>query len=277
MALSEEAKSRLVGLWGSYDFWLIRDRHFLTASDMVERFLEKYQASWPKSRCPADTELASHPKSVRSLLTEWAEHKLTRVRESDSAETIRTHIMFKQLLFGPRESINFGSSGTNWKSKAEIAKELDLYRPWSVAHAAAVFGDRKQLRRHMEAIVKDTGSPSEQHFFEEWWELTKDMDRPMLFPQVHGHTSGKFWLKLSEDQVIPLHFDFGFVNVVKMSKVLVECDSRRYHSDDVRYQSDRDRQNVAAREGWSVRRFTYEDIMRRTAECFANLDDDLYY
>jgi hypothetical protein len=277
MALSEEARGRLVGLWGSYDFCLIRDRHFVTASDMVERFLEKYQASWPKSRHPVDAELANHPNSVRRLLTEWAEHKVAKVAESDSAETIRTHIMCKQLLYGRSQSINFGSMGTNWKTKAEIARELALYRPWSVAHAAAVLGDRKKLRRQMEAIVKVSGSPSEQRFFDAWWELTDDMDRPMLFPQVQGHTSGKFWLNVSEKRVVPIHFDFGFINVVTRSKVLVECDSRKYHSDEARYQSDRDRQNVAAKGGWSVRRFTYEDIMKRTTQCFDNLVDDLSY
>jgi len=277
MALSDEARSRLVGLWGSYDFWLIRDRHFITASDIVERFLEKYQASWPKSRHPADDELANRPTSVRKLITEWAQHKVSKIDESDSAETIRTHIMSKQLLYGRSQSINFGSIGTNWKTKAEIAQELALYRPWSVAHAAAVLGDRKTLRRQMEAIAKASGSPSEQRFFETWWELTDDEDRPMLFPQVHGHTSGKFWLNISEKQVVALHFDFGLINVVRKSKVLVECDSRKYHSAERQYQSDRDRQNVAEKQGWSVRRFTYEDIMKRTTQCFDNLADDLAY
>jgi len=277
MALSEEARGRLVGLWGSYDFFLIRDRHFVNASDMVERFLEKYQASWPKSRHPADDELANHPTSVRRLITEWADQKLSKVAESDSAETIRTHIMCKQLHYGPSQSINFGSIGTNWRTKAEISRELALYLPWSVAHAAATLGDRKRLLRQMEAIVKASGSPSEQRFFEAWWALTDDVNRPMLFPQVHGHTSGKFWLNVSEKQVVALHFDFGLINVVKRSKVLVECDSRKYHSDDIRYQSDRDRQNIAEKQGWSVRRFTYEDIMKRTTQCFENIADDLAY
>ncbi len=277
MALSEEAEKRLAGLWGSYDFWLIRDRHFFTASDMVERFLEKYQKSWLRSSHQVDAELASHPKSVRKLITEWAERKLATIIESDSADTIRTHIMFKQLLYGKYQSLNFGSVGTNWKKKAEIAKELTLYRPWSVAHAAAVLVNKQKLWSHMNSIVKEAGSPSEQRFFEEWWKLTNDVDRPMLFPQVHGHTSGKFWLPISDDEVVPLHFDFGLVNVMKRSKVLIECDSRRYHSDDRRYQSDRDRQNVAEKSGWSVRRFTYEDIMKRIDQCFENLVDDLDY
>jgi hypothetical protein len=277
MAFSEQALNRLAGQWGSYDFWLIRDRHFLTASDMVERFLEKYQPWWERSGQSADAELASHPKRVRKLITEWAERKVASIIESDSAETIRTHIMFKQLHYGKGRSINFGSVGANWKKKTDIAKELSLYRPWSVAHAAAVLGNTEKLWNHMNSIVEAACSPSETRFFEGWRELTNDTDRPMLFPQVHGHTSGKFWLPISKDDVIALHFDFGLINVEKRRKALVECDSRRYHSDDKRYQSDRDRQNVAEREGWSVRRFTYEDIMKRLDRCFENLEADLYY
>lgn len=49
MALSDSAINSLAGLWGSYDFYLIRDRHFKTTSDMVERFLDRYQPRWKKS------------------------------------------------------------------------------------------------------------------------------------------------------------------------------------------------------------------------------------
>jgi hypothetical protein len=47
--LSDSATNSLTGLLGSYDFYLIRDRHFKTASDIVERFLDRYQLRWKKS------------------------------------------------------------------------------------------------------------------------------------------------------------------------------------------------------------------------------------
>ena len=98
----------LAGLWGSYDFYLIRDRHFKTASDMVERFLDRYQPRWKKSSHAIDKELASDPKTVRGLLNDWAEKKLALVAENEALPTLQTNIMFKQLLYNG-ETINFGS------------------------------------------------------------------------------------------------------------------------------------------------------------------------
>lgn len=70
MALSTQARQSLAGLWGGYDFYLIRDHHFKTASDMIERFLEKYQPLWSKSPRPTDAEFARNPKEVRGLLSD---------------------------------------------------------------------------------------------------------------------------------------------------------------------------------------------------------------
>jgi hypothetical protein len=184
--------------------------------------------------------------------------------------------MFKSLKYGRRHSINFGSVGTNWHKKAEIAKQLSRYRPWSIQHAVEVQGGRANLYSHMTSIVNASKSPTEKNFFEAWWNLSPQDDRPMLFPQVSGHTSGKFWLN-SPTRVVPIHFDFGLVNVVRRTKILIECDSRRHHSSDDRYQDDRDRQNIAEKEGWSVRRFTYEDVKGRIDQCFTNLQDDIFY
>lgn len=109
---------------------------------MVERFLDRYQLRWEKSSRDIDKEFANHPKAVRELLTEWAEKKLAGVTENEALPTLRSNIMFKQLLYGG-ETINFGSIGTNWKKKVDIADELAQYKPWSVAHASASLGDKK--------------------------------------------------------------------------------------------------------------------------------------
>jgi hypothetical protein len=194
-----------------------------------------------------------------------------------AVETLRTHIMFKQLHYGRGHTISFGSVGTNWRRKAEIARELTLYRPWSIDHAKETLGGRVALHRHVRQFIQRSGSPSELAFFDAWWALTPDTDRPMLFPQVQGHTSGKFWQAISQDETVPVHFDFGLVNVVSREKLIIEIDSRRYHSHDGRYQADRDRQNIAEREGWSVRRYTYQDVMWRIDYCFTNLAPHLYY
>ena len=105
MPLTESARKRLAGMWGSYDFSLIRDKHFVTASDLVERFLEHYERLWPGSHEPLDHELACKPQAIRVLLAEWAQRKLDRVIQAESVETIRAHIMFKELHYGRQHTI----------------------------------------------------------------------------------------------------------------------------------------------------------------------------
>lgn len=277
MPLTLEANRRLAGMWGGYDFQLIRDRHFITATELVERFLDQHEKYWPRSREPLDVELSREPQAVRRLIEDWARRKLERILAENSSETLRAHIMFKQLHYGSRYTIGFGSNGINWRKKTEVAEELAHYHPWSIAHATEHLGGRAAAHRHFRNIVQASGSPSELEFFDAWWDLTPDTDRPMLFPQVQGHTSGKFWQAISREEVIPVHFDFGLVNTVTREKLIVEIDSQRYHSADPRYQADRDRQNIAEREGWSVRRYTYRDVMQRVSYCFSNLLPHLFY
>jgi len=171
---------------------------------MADRFLEKYEAYWSKSQRSTDRELATRPKQVRNLVTEWAERKLERMAEEQSIATLQTNIMFKQLHFGRSDTINFGSIRANWKKKTENAEELERYKPWSVAHAAAAFDGKNEMLRHIRTLIPSSASV-QRKFFDGWWDLTNDLDRPMLFPQVHGHTTGKLWLKVSEDKSIPLH------------------------------------------------------------------------
>jgi hypothetical protein len=66
-------------------------------------------------------------------------------------------------------------------------------------------------------------TPREAEFFEGWWKMTDEVDRPMLFPQVWGHTSGKLWLE-SGDKGFPAFFSFGLVNVVSRTKLLIQCE-----------------------------------------------------
>jgi hypothetical protein len=68
MALSESAKTSLAGIWGGYDFYLIRDDHFQTASEMVERFLELNLPRWRRLVRPGDAEFLSNLSEVRAIL-----------------------------------------------------------------------------------------------------------------------------------------------------------------------------------------------------------------
>lgn len=271
MAISELARKRLAGQWGSYDFRLIRDRHHLNIPSMVENFLDHYRLQWSCSTHVLDQEIASNLPSVREYLASWAPGKLQQIMESEAETTLHESIMFKQLHYGNRQMISFGSIGTSWQSKSVIADELKRYRPWSVRHAASFHGGIDTLYQNFTQIVRRTNSPSELAFFDAWWHLSDNLDRPMLFPQVSGHTSGKFWLT-TESKAVPIHFDFGMINCETRAKIIIECDSRRYHSQDDAYQRDRTRQNVAERLEWSVRRFTYQDVMLSLDKVFANLE-----
>jgi hypothetical protein len=175
------------------------------------------------------------------------------------------------------KTANFGTAH-RLKSKSEIARTLRQYRPWSIDHAIAGIGGKQQLFEHMTKIVARSNSPSEERLFSKWWYLSEETDRPMLFPQVSGTAQGYFWLKdATAETSFALHFDFGLVNVETRNKMLIECDSRRYHSNDSAYQNDRDRQNVAAMSGWSVLRWTYEDVNSKLDEKLKSIVGELFY
>ncbi len=307
MPLPQTSKNRLAGLWGAYDHNIVKDKHFFTASDLAENFLEKYLTLWKKAKelienghgiegveelyqsfgyeelFRIDQELLVNQLEVRRVIYEWANRKVERITQEASIDTLRASIMFKGLYYSKEESLFFGTNGTGWKKKAEIAKLLQNYTPWSIDHSVAHVGDKQKLYSRMMQIVDASKSPTEKRLFEEWWNLTNVTDRPMLFPQVGGHTNGLFYLAVPDRthpsgyKHIRLHFDFGLVNVITRKKIIIECDSRSYHSTDKAYQADRDRQNVAEKLGWSVRRFTYEDVMSKLNVCFANLKEDLFY
>jgi len=275
VALSDEANDSLAGLWGSYDFYLIRDPHVKTASDTVERFLERYQPRWKKSRRDIDKELAAHPKAVQQLLTQWAEKKLAVVADSQALQTLQSNIMFKQLFYDDG-IINFGSVGTNWKKKVEIAAELAQYKPWSVAHAAANLGGRKKLREHVESILADSGLSRDEEFFEAWWDLSDDDDRPMLYPQVWGHTTGKMWIP-SNGRRIPSKFSFGLVNVVSRSKILIQCFPEAPSIDTAKPSLLTEKRNIAAQNGWLLFEFSDSQVKNGFTECFDSIEDFLRY
>jgi very-short-patch-repair endonuclease len=62
--------------------------------------------------------------------------------------------------------------------------------------------------------------------------------------------------------VIRARIDLAFVDL----RIAIEVDGFAYHSDRSRFQRDRSRQNLLVGLGWTVLRFTWEDVTRRPDE-----------
>jgi very-short-patch-repair endonuclease len=58
---------------------------------------------------------------------------------------------------------------------------------------------------------------------------------------------------------------------IEGTRVLIEVDGRRFHSDAETFQSDRERQNALVNAGYTVLRFTWLDITQREAEVLATI------
>lgn len=271
MALSKGAVKRLGGQWGSYEFTLVRDEHELTASRLVKAFLDHYVTIWKRATKftkfsnPYDLDFLANMDEVEGILHQWAESKIAKIMGESSVEAIRSNIMFKMIHFGDHQTLNFGSKGTNWKKKKDIAKELRQYRPWSMAHAVHAFGGKESLYKEMALIISN---PIKKRFFDSWWNLAETTDRPMLFPKVMGHTSGKFFQHVSEGLAVPVFFDFGFVNVESKMKVLIDIIQRSVSSD---Y-----RESIADENGWQLKRFTNKQ-MEDPQKCIGMLKSDILY
>lgn len=69
---------------------------------------------------------------------------------------------------------------------------------------------------------------------------------------------------------VSVHDGDGLIGIVDLVfddvKLVVEIDGQAYHSDDVAFQRDRSRQNRLVRAGYTVLRFTWDDVVNRPRE-----------
>lgn len=135
MTLSISARQRIAGLWGAYEHRIIKEKHYPTAADLAEKFMERQLDIWRAAErllgedpsggslsaiyrgtensdhittARLDQELLRHETEIRELVYEWASRKITRVNDTESVKTLRTHLMFKKLYYGHGESMYFG-------------------------------------------------------------------------------------------------------------------------------------------------------------------------
>lgn len=64
-----------------------------------------------------------------------------------------------------------------------------------------------------------------------------------------------------------VHSEFGLLGIVDIAfveqRLAIEIDGRAWHSDAERFQRDRSRQNALVNAGWTVLRFTWDDLISR--------------
>lgn len=267
VSLSDHAMHRLQGQWGGYENEIKRVAHFPTTMSLVSRFLVRHAHGWQLGLDPADAEFLANQRDVRQLLTAWAERKLQELYASGTDAVLKESILFKQLHYGNRATLNFGSAGVNWKKRDAIADELRLYRPWSIAHFVACDGENEALP-HARLLVEEHGSPAQLAIFDCWATIVETRDRPMLFPQVLGATGEKFFRELPGGHAAPVIFDFGIVNVARGRKILIEVGSG------IR---DEDRWRIPERSGWLVLGFSEEFAQDHPDACLAQLGNALHY
>jgi hypothetical protein len=103
-----------------------------------------------------------------------------------------------------------------------------------------------------------------------------DDDRPMLFPQVWGHTSGKLWLPVGES-AIPAKFGFRLVNVTSRSKILVDCLRKPSSTEDAIEGLMAKKKNLAAQNGWLLFEFSDSQLKTELPECLDTIEPFLIY
>jgi len=108
------------------------------------------------------------------------------------------------------------------------------------------------------------------------WDLSDDDDRPMLFPQVWGHTTGKMWIT-SNGTAFPAKFSFGLVNVVNRSKILIQCLPKASSIDTAKQSLLTEKRNVAAHNGWLLFEFSQSQVKDEPVKCLDSIDEFLTY
>jgi very-short-patch-repair endonuclease len=67
-----------------------------------------------------------------------------------------------------------------------------------------------------------------------------------------------------------VHDGDGLIGIVDLmfegAKLVIEIDGHAYHSDDIAFQRDRSRQNRLVRAGYTILRFTWDDVVHRPGE-----------
>ena len=145
-----------------------------------------------------------------------------------------------------------------------------LWLPEESGRALMTDGLRQRLLT-VEEVRRELARTGQRHGLARAWSVLGDVrDAPYSEAEVRVHRvlreAGIHGWRAN----VGVHDAEGLIGVVDLlfdeAALVIEIDGRAYHSDDVAFQRDRRRQNRLVRAGYTVLRFTWDDIVNRPTD-----------
>lgn len=155
-------------------------------------------------------------------------------------------------------------------ARLRTAVDCLLWLPEEAGRALMTDALRQRLLTVDEVRRELVRSP-QRHGLTRAWSVIRDVARA-----PHSEAEVRFHRALRDAHIdgwqsnVSLYDGEGLIGIVDVSfeeeKLVLEIDGRAYHSDDLAFQRDRSRQNRLVRAGYTVLRFTWDDIVHRPSE-----------
>jgi very-short-patch-repair endonuclease len=155
-------------------------------------------------------------------------------------------------------------------SRLRTAVDCLLWLPEEAGRALMTDALRQRLLT-VDEVRRELVRTPQRHGLTRAWSVMRDVARA-----PHSEAEVRVHRVLREARIdgwgsnVSLFDGDGLIGIVDLLfedvKLVLEIDGQAYHSDDVAFQHDRSRQNRLVRAGYTVLRFTWDDIVHRPAE-----------
>jgi hypothetical protein len=152
-----------------------------------------------------------------------------------------------------------------------------LWLPEEAGRALVVDAIRRRLVS-VESVRSGLLAVGQRHGLARAWSVLRDVEhRPFSEAEVRAHrVLGRAGVA-GWTANAPVYDEEGLIGVVDVRfddvPLVIEIDGRAHHTDDDAFQRDRSRQNRLARAGYTVLRFTWDDVVSRPAELVQSVRD----
>jgi very-short-patch-repair endonuclease len=161
-------------------------------------------------------------------------------------------------------------AGIMCTSRLRTAVDCLLWLPEEAGRALMTDALRQRILT-VEEVRRELVRSPQRHGLTRAWSVIRDVARA-----PHSEAEVRFHRALRDARIdgwrsnVSLYDGEGLIGIVDMlfeeEKLVLEIDGRAYHSDDLAFQRDRSRQNRLVRAGYTVLRFTWDDIVHRPSE-----------